>query len=130
MPAQKFKYVATKNALMPYAPIFLSNSRFSAQAIALVDSGSEISVLPYSLGLKLGFVWEVEKATISLGGALTGTRAMGVLVIVTIPNLDPVELFFAWSASETRLILGQTNFFTEFYVSFFQDQSYFQISTR
>lgn len=115
---------------MPYAPIFLSNSRFSAQAIALVDSGSEISVLPYSLGLKLGFVWEVEKATISLGGALTGTRAMGVLVIVTIPNLDPVELFFAWSASETRLILGQTNFFTEFYVSFFQDQSYFQISTR
>lgn len=130
MSAQKFKYVATKNALMPYAPIILSNGRFSVKAVALVDSGSETSLLPYSLGLKLGLVWDSKQATIKLGGTLSGISAMGVLVTGSLPNLDPVELFFAWSASDTRLILGQTNFFTEFHVCFLQDQGYFEIAIK
>lgn len=127
---QKFNYVRTKNAPMPYAPIVLSNGRFSAQAVALVDSGSETSVLPYSLGIKLGLVWDNKQATIKLGGALSGIPAMGVLITGRLPNLDATELFFAWAASETRLILGQLNFFTEFHVCFLQDQGYFEISTK
>jgi len=115
---------------MPYAPIILSKNRLFAKAVALIDSGSEISVLPYGLGLQLGLVWESKQATISLGGALAGHPAMGVMLTATIPTLAPVELFFAWSANDARLILGQTNFFTEFHVCFLQDQGYFEITNK
>jgi hypothetical protein len=41
---------------MPYVPILLSNDRTSADVSALLDTGATINVLPYPVGIQLGFV--------------------------------------------------------------------------
>lgn len=43
--------------LMPDLPIVLRHQFRSLSGVGLVDSGASISVLPYSLGVQLGFDW-------------------------------------------------------------------------
>ncbi len=47
-------------------------------SVGLVDSGASIGVLPYSLGVQLGFDWNTEKAKITLAGTLAHVEARGV----------------------------------------------------
>ena len=48
--------------LMPDLPIVLRHQTHSCRPWRLVDSGASISVLPYSLGVRLGFDWNTQKA--------------------------------------------------------------------
>ena len=130
MQKQKFNYTHQANALMPYVPLKLARDRFLVQTHALVDSGAEINVLPYQLGIDLGFIWDNRKACMSLGGALSEVQAIPIVVAGFIDKLDPVTLAFAWASSDTRLILGQTNFFSLYHICFFQDLGYFEINTK
>ncbi len=127
---QRFKYIPTKNALMPFVPLKLMKDNLFVERAALVDSGAEINVLPYYLGIQLGFVWDDKLASIRLGGGFSQTPAIGIMVKGTVFNLEPVELFFAWAVSDTRLILGQTNFFSLSHICFYQDQGYFEITNK
>jgi len=127
---QRFKYIPTKNALMPYVPLKLMKDNLLVERAALVDSGAEINVLPYHLGIQLGFVWSDALANIRLGGGLSQTPAINIIVKGIVFNLEPIELFFAWAASDTRLILGQTNFFSLYRICFYQDQGYFEITNK
>jgi hypothetical protein len=61
--------------LMPDLPITLRYQLNSMNAVGLVDSGASISVLPYSLGIQLGFDWDTQKAQITLGGTLAHTAS-------------------------------------------------------
>ena len=86
---------------------------------ALVDFGSTINVLPYDIGIQLGFVWNEHPTHQPLVGMLRGRPALGVVVFVKMEQLALVRLIFAWSQIPSRefpLILGQTNFFDEFCV--------------
>jgi hypothetical protein len=47
--------------LMPDLPIVLRHQTRSLSAVALVDSGASISLLPYSLGVQLGFDMPASK---------------------------------------------------------------------
>ncbi|MFO0964105.1 MAG: hypothetical protein U0793_00775 [Gemmataceae bacterium] len=96
--------------------------------VALVDSGASISVLPYSLGVQLGFDWNSQKAPITLGGTLAQVDARGIVVEAVIGQLAPVRLALAWANSDQApFLLGQFNFFQAFDVCFFRSRGIFEI---
>jgi hypothetical protein len=99
---------------------------------ALVDSGSTINVLPYEDGLDLGLSWEAQHVPLKDEGFLQGAPAYGVLLTTQIAQFSSVKLAFAWtqkSRKEVRLILGQTNFFEYFEITFRGREKTFDISS-
>ena len=52
--------------LMPDLPILLRSPPQAVSSLALVDSGATISVLPYSLGVQLGFDWKSQTLQLRL----------------------------------------------------------------
>jgi hypothetical protein len=115
----------------PFLPLTLT---FGAQTIStegLVDSGSDVNVLPWSVGNALGATWDLRKATLRLGGTLAGTPAMPLLVMAKIADFAPVRLAFAWCRTDdVPLVLGQTNFFMEFDLCFFRSRSEFSVAPK
>jgi hypothetical protein len=114
--------------LMPDLPIVLRHQGQIVAAIGLVDSGASISVLPYSLGIQLGFDWKTQKAEIALGATLAGVAARGIVVEATVGHLPPVWLALAWAQSDqVPFLLGQFNFFKTFDISFRRSLAEFEI---
>jgi hypothetical protein len=117
-----------KSALRAMLPLVLSYRGQSREAVALVDSGADVNVLPYLLGVELGAVWTEQGTTVALSGNLMNFDARGIVLTATVGEFPPVELAFAWTKAERiPLILGQVNFFQEFDVGFFRSQGAFQI---
>lgn len=107
--------------LMPDLPIFLRSQSATVTGLALVDSGAAISVLPYTLGLQLGFDWAKTAARVSLGGTLAGIDPRGIVVEAVVGQLSAVRLALAWANSDqVPFLLGEFNFFQEFDVAFFR----------
>jgi hypothetical protein len=78
MPAQQFPFIARDPALgsaslAPMMPITLQAAQQAAQTVAvsaLLDTGAAVNVLPYDIGLQLGFIWDQQTTTVSrLGSA-------------------------------------------------------------
>ena len=114
--------------LMPDLPIVLRHQSYSLSAVGLVDSGASISVLPDSLGVRLGFDWNTQKAHITLGGTLAQVAARGIVVEALVGQLAPVRLALAWAKSDqVPFLLGQFNFFDAFDVYFFRTRKVFEI---
>jgi hypothetical protein len=114
--------------LMPDLPIVLRHQSQTVSGVGLVDSGASISVLPYSLGVQLGFDWDIQKAKITLAGTLAHVEARGIVVEAAVGQLPPVRLALAWSNSDqVPFLLGQFNFFQTFEVSFFRARGVFEI---
>ena len=63
--------------LMPDLPIILRHQSRSVSGVGLVDSGASISVLPYLLGVQLGFDWTTQTAHITLAGTLARVPLSG-----------------------------------------------------
>ncbi len=100
---------------------------------ALVDSGSDVSILSYDVGLELGFMWEEQTAPVSLGGILANVPAYAVLVRGEISGLPEKALVCAWvkmASRKSRVILGQMNFFQQFKVTFEGYNNTFDISAK
>jgi hypothetical protein len=85
--------------LMPDLPIVLRRQTHSLSAVELIDSGASISVLPYSLGVQLGFDWNTQKADITLAGTLAHVGARGIVVEAAVGQLARVRLALAWADS-------------------------------
>ena len=114
--------------MLPLLPVSLINGNNRLEANGLLDSGAVVSVLPYSAGIQLGLLWEDHRIYFQLAGNLDRIPAKAVLLSVQVANMEPVTIAFAWSQSDSvRLILGQTNFFTEFDVCFFRSKETFEI---
>ncbi|HRE48441.1 MAG TPA: hypothetical protein PLD47_12015 [Aggregatilineales bacterium] len=65
----------------PLIPIRLQNGEKSATALGLLDTGATINVLPFNIGLELGFLWVEQSHSIELTGNLGQYEARGVLVV-------------------------------------------------
>ncbi len=124
----RFPYSATGRPLLTFT------LTFGAQNLAtegLLDSGSDVNVLPWTAGNALGATWDLRKTTLRLGGTLAGTPAMPLLVTATVAGFAPVRLAFAWCRTDdVPLVLGQTNFFMEFDVCFFRSRSEFSVVAK
>ena len=84
--------------LMPDLPILLRDQAHVLSAVGLVDSGASISVLPYALGVQLGFDWHSQTAQVTLAGTLAHVQARGVVVEAVVGKL---------TACAPRVRLGQ-----------------------
>jgi hypothetical protein len=111
----------------PVLPLTLCANGRQHEATALVDSGADVNVLPWSIGDGLGFVWEPNKATIRVAGIANGA-AMPVLLSADFGDVQGATLAFAWCQTDSvPLVLGQTNFFMEFDICFFKSRNEFQV---
>ena len=116
---------------LAYLPITISTANGSIELEGMLDSGSTVNVLPYPVGLALGFSWDQQTIPIALTGSLSRLPAYGVIVTGKVASFPSVELAFAWTqAPNVPLILGQINFFMEFDVCFFRSQSAFEIQPK
>ena len=82
-------------ALAPVLPLTLTRS-VSVDVLGLVDTGSSVNVLPYSIGQQLGAVWEDLTVPVQLAGNLGHHEARGLLLSAKVGSFDPVQLGFAW----------------------------------
>lgn len=113
---------------MPDLPILLRHQSHFVSGAGLVDSGASISVLPFSLGVQLGFDWHSQTAQIALAGTLAHVEARGIVVEAEVSKLSPVRLVFAWADSDqVPFLLGEFNFFQAFDVCFFRARGVFEI---
>jgi len=134
--SQKFPYKIIDASLsmvdrMPYVPITLGLNGQSLNTEGLVDTGASVNVLPYELGLKLGFIWESENLSVILAGNLARFEARAVIVEGQVTPFPIVNLAFAWTqAPNTPLILGQANFLFEFDICFSRSQSEFEVRPK
>ncbi len=135
--AQRFPYSRRDPAdltqsPMPFLPITLRGAATTQiQALGLVDSGATMNVMPHSLGLQLGFVWEAQTVVAALTGSLVAveTRAVGVEAVVG--GFPSVRLAFGWAKTDDPiLLLGQLNFLLEFDVCFFRSRLAFEVRPR
>jgi hypothetical protein len=133
---ERFAYSTARNSagesvLLPLLPIVLRLGEKSVAASGLLDSGATVNVLPFSLGLELGAVWEEQSVLVRLGGNLASEEARALLVSGVVSGFDPVRLAFAWTrAEDVPLILGQINFFSEFDICFFRARQAFEVSRK
>ena len=133
MPAP-FPYVAASSthgdvSLLPLLPLELRFKNGEAvQARGLIDSGATVNVLPYSLGLRLGAVWEAQTTRVTLSGNLATQEARALLAHARVADFAPVLLVFARTHSDNvPLLLGQVNFFEAFDVCFHRSRRRFEV---
>src|SRR5438132_11726048 len=133
--AEQFPYVPRDPSLgaaslAPMLPITLT-ARRSVTTAALVDSGAAINVVPYSLGVQLGFDWDQQTQSVELSGNLASVEARVVVLAAVVGGFPPVRLAFAWARTDgVSVILGQVNFFLEFDVCFFRSRSVFEVRPK
>lgn len=112
-----YAYVPVANArgettLRPHLSLVLTHHSRSIETIGLLDTGADVNVLPYHVGLALGAIWADLTTSLQLSGNLAGEEARGLLLTATIGSFAPTRLVFAWTRAEhVPLILGQINFF-------------------
>ncbi|MEX0269719.1 hypothetical protein AB3R30_11280 [Leptolyngbyaceae cyanobacterium UHCC 1019] len=134
--AERYPFVSGDTALSeagfrPYLPFTLLNQQVSIRASALLDTGASVNVLPYLVGVELGYDWERQTAALTLTGNLAQYEARVVLVQSAQRQLEQAQLVFAWTqATNVPLILGQVNFFMEFDVCFYRSQLEFAVSLK
>lgn len=115
----------------PYLPLTLFYEQTSIAVSGLLDTGASVNVLPYLIGVELGYNWERQTTALSLTGNLAQYEARVVLAQVAVGQFEPVQLVFAWTqATSVPLILGQVNFFMEFDVCFYRSQLEFAVSPK
>lgn len=97
---------------------------------ALVDSGSTVNALPRDVGERFGLNWQESRGILKPGGMVYGHDSLSLKLWAKVPGLKPRELGFAWSelpSTQLRVLLGQVNFFDEFFVDFRKPRGYFEI---
>jgi hypothetical protein len=133
--ARQFPYVPRDPSLghaslAPMLPLTLSGSQHVATS-ALVDSGAAVNVLPYSVGVQLGFDWAQQTRPVGLSGNLAAAEARVVVLSATVASFPPVRLAFAWAQTDAvPVILGQVNFFLEFDVCFYRSRGVFDVRPK
>ncbi|MFM7190915.1 MAG: hypothetical protein ACKN9E_11045 [Microcystaceae cyanobacterium] len=134
--AERYPFLSGDPALgeasfRPYLPFTLIYQDSMIATTGLLDTGASVNVLPYSIGIQLGYEWERQTTSLRLTGNLAQYEAKVVLTQAIVGQFEPVQLAFAWTkATHIPLILGQVNFFMEFDVCFYRSQLEFAISSK
>jgi hypothetical protein len=114
-----FPYQQIKEDLwMPYAWVRLSFGRSYWDDWALIDSGAEVNVIPYKVGIGLGLSWDDWENGPTVGGSAAG-QTKTVELTVNIGTFAQVPLTFCWfNHDKVKILFGQQNFFENFAVYF------------
>ncbi len=134
--SKRFDYQNSGNTslqsdFLPLLSVTLKRENRLVESSALLDTGSTVNLLPYSLGVELGAVWEDQMRLPNLSGNVANYEARGLVLETRIADFKPLNMVFAWTKSDdVRLILGQINFFAEFDACFFRSQGFFEIKLK
>ncbi len=115
--AQRFNFTESVDAfgvsdLVPQLPLSLTYRESTLEVLGLLDTGASVNVLPYSVGIELGAVWDEQTTSVVLGGNLASLEARGLVISAKIDSFPSVQLVFAWTLSDdVPLLLGRMNFF-------------------
>ncbi|MEH1923816.1 hypothetical protein [Nostoc sp.] len=98
--AQRYSFIPIDVALSeasfrPYLPLTLIYQQSSAIASGLLDTGASVNVLPYPVGVELGYVWEQQTTALSLTGNLAQYKARVVVLQAVVGQFEPIQLVFA-----------------------------------
>lgn len=125
------------SGMLPFIPLTLLQTGDGVHITArmtvpaLVDSGATVNVLPRDVGEQMGLEWESLQGILPSAGTIHHRPALALPLFVKVPQLPPQRLLFAWSELSTHdhmaVLLGQTNFFDEYYVDFRKPDGYFDI---
>ncbi|PSF29453.1 hypothetical protein C7H19_24325 [Aphanothece hegewaldii CCALA 016] len=132
----RYTYISTDPGLgeagfRPMLPLCLFHQQNSVTGSGLLDTGASVNVMPYDLGIALGYEWERQTTALSLTGNLSQYEARVVLAEAIVGQFEPVRFVFAWTqAKNLPLILGQVNFFIEFDVCFSRSQLSFDVNRK
>jgi hypothetical protein len=138
-PFSKVRGAPEKSATMPFVPLRLYYAIDEVHVTepiivpALVDSGSAVNVLPRDVGEQFNLNWNEQQNVLPPAGIVRGFPALALSVFVKIPGIAPQELMFAWSelpSNKIRTLLGQVDFFDEFFVDFRKPRGYFEIVVK
>jgi hypothetical protein len=114
-------------SLAPMLPLTLAGAQTIAVS-ALLDTGAALNVLPYAVGVRLGFEWDRQTTTVRLTGNMASVEARVVIVDATVARFPAVRLAFAWAKQDDMpVLLGQVNFFMEFDVCFLRSRAVFEV---
>jgi len=112
----------------PHLPITLSHSKNEIQTLALLDSGADVNVAPYHVGIELGGIWEEEQELLGLTGVTENLESRTLMLDIIVGTLPSIRMGFAWiSADSAPVILGQVSFFTHSKVCFYRASRQFEI---
>ena len=112
---------------LPFLPIKIFGESSYLLVDALLDSGSTTNVLPFSLGIRLGLDWE-KAIPLTLAGNLARHQARAVRLSIQVREEALLESSFSWSSTDNvPVILGQTNFFQLYDVTFQGSQHRFTL---
>jgi hypothetical protein len=134
--SQRFPFVEARDIygdldLVPRLPLTLSYREKHIEVFGLLDTGSSINVLPYSVGRDLGAIWENQTLSVQLAGNLAPVEARGLALSSQISDFASVRLVFAWSQTDDMpILLGRMNFFQEFDVCFYRSQIFFEVRPK
>ncbi len=128
-----------KSGMLPFIPLTLfyvgDDPRIANRLTvpALVDSGATVNVLPRDIGERFGLNWHEQQTILKPAGTIYERPALALSLFAKVPGIKPQQLLFAWSeitSDKMRVLLGQTNFFDEFYVDFRKPLGYFEITLK
>lgn len=76
----------------PYLPLTLVHQQSSIKASGLLDTGASVNVLPYAIGVELGYDWERQTTALNLTGNLAQYEARVVLAQAVVGQFELVQL--------------------------------------
>ena len=102
--AKRYPFVSSDTTLgeasfRPYLPFALVHQQVSVTSSALLDTGASVNVLPYSVGIELGYEWDRQTTALSLTGNLAQYEARVVLAQAVVGQFEPVQLVYCLDTS-------------------------------
>jgi hypothetical protein len=83
-------------------PLTLIGSQ-SVATSGLVDSGAAVNVLPYAMGVQLGFDWDQQTRSVELSGNLASVEARVVVLSAVVGRRKEGEKVTATKSGEYRV---------------------------
>ena len=106
----------------PYAVLQLSHAKYSVWADFLIDSGADVTLIPYKVGLNLGLNIQLDEPVYTLGGVAMGLPVVYRTIQVQI-GVHEISCRIAWALSERApSVLGRLDIFDTFHVEFRQEE--------
>lgn len=130
---ERFPFVARDATVGPssLAPMLSLRLRLGSREEAvsgLIDTGAAVSVLPWSVGERLGGDWATA-SPVTLTGNLAAVEARVLICQGVVGGFSPVRLAFAWSRSDAvPVLLGQINFLLAFDVCLSRSGQWFEVA--
>jgi len=84
----------------PFLPVTIRYGQAEIQTMALLDSGADINVLPYQLGLELGADWDTPSVIEDLQGLGGGVEAKRIVADLHVESWPSTRQILAWARDD------------------------------